>query len=133
MQGADHGSEFFRALLVAILRTITLNQPELPGWRIPQSDPEIDHSAARAADSSRALGESLDRRIGFNHQPGPVSLVATEAQPTSNLWTEVNCVQQEFVVEQLDRYCASQRAERVNDFASPGFMNLLCRAVVCLG
>ena len=23
--------------------------------------------------------------------------------------------------------------ERVNDFASPGFMNLLCRTVVCLG
>ncbi len=28
------------------------------------------------------------------------------------------------------RSCAP---ERVNDFASPGFMNLLCRTVVCLG
>lgn len=33
----------------------------------------------------------------------------------------------------LSAWDAVGPAERVNDFASPGFMNLLCRAVVCLG
>lgn len=67
---------------------VSFNHPEIARLVVTKLHPEVDHSATRSIDISGSFAEGSDVRVGFNHQPGALGVVAIQAQAPSNLGTK---------------------------------------------
>jgi hypothetical protein len=65
-----------------------LDLPKLSIGLAAQLHPKVDESAAANLNAAGALSEGLDRRVGLDHQPSAIGVIAPKAQPSTELRTE---------------------------------------------